>query len=65
MAKLIVKGDEVEIKYDTTNENIVIDQIYHIILNAGFTFSLPQITNYYLSLKTKPFVILTGISEIV
>lgn len=62
MAKLIVKGDEVEIKYDTTNENIVIDQIYHIILNAGFTFSLPQITNYYLSLKTKPFVILTGIS---
>jgi 5-methylcytosine-specific restriction protein B len=62
MAKLIVKGDEVEIKYDTTNENIVIDQIYHIILNAGFTFSLPQITNYYLSLKTKPFVILTRIS---
>lgn len=62
MAKLIVKGDEVEIKYDTTNENIVIDQIYHIILNAGFTFSLPQITNYYLSIKTKPFVILTGIS---
>ncbi|VVB89656.1 Uncharacterised protein [uncultured archaeon] len=32
------------------------------IRNAGFTFSPQQITNYYLSLKTKPFVILTGIS---
>lgn len=44
------------------NEIDLIDNVYRIILKNGFTFSREQVINYYLSLKTKPFVILTGIS---
>jgi 5-methylcytosine-specific restriction protein B len=43
-------------------EQIILHSINDLIKKSGFTFSLLQITNYYLSLKTKPFVILTGIS---
>lgn len=43
-------------------EQILISKINDSIKKTGVTFSLQQITNYYLSLKTKPFVILTGIS---
>lgn len=43
-------------------EQILISTINDSIKKTGITFSLHQITNYYLSLKTKPFVILTGIS---
>ncbi len=56
------ENETVERKYDNTGEKLLINQIYHIILTEGFTFSTQQITNYYISLKTKPFVILTGIS---
>lgn len=44
------------------NEIDLIDSVYETILKNGFTFSREQVINYYLSLKTKPFVILTGIS---
>lgn len=44
------------------NEQIMIISVYDFIKNKGFTFPRHQIINYYLSLKTKPFVILTGIS---
>ena len=44
------------------NEQIIVYSIYDFIKKEGFTFSHQQIINYYLSLKTKPFVILTGIS---
>ncbi|MFZ3383617.1 MAG: AAA family ATPase [Candidatus Methanoperedens sp.] len=44
------------------NEIDLIDHVYETILKNGFTFSREQVINYYLSLKTKPFVILTGIS---
>lgn len=44
------------------NEQLIIYSIYNLIKKEGFTFSVRQIINYYLSLKTKPFVILTGIS---
>jgi len=64
--KIVVNPTEetVEIKYEKndTTENNLIGQVHHFILNNGFTFSSQQIINYYLSLKTKPFVILTGIS---
>ncbi|MDP3103185.1 MAG: AAA family ATPase [Candidatus Methanoperedens sp.] len=66
LPKIVVnpKEETVELKYENndTTENSLIEQIHHFILNNGFTFSSQQIINYYLSLKTKPFVILTGIS---
>lgn len=36
--------------------------IFSYISSKGFYFSKETITNYYLALRTKPFVILTGIS---
>lgn len=45
-----------------SQEQFIVLTINELMKKSGFTFSLPQITNYYLSLKTKPFVILTGIS---
>lgn len=36
--------------------------IYSYITSKGFLFEEDEITNYYLALKTKPFVILAGIS---
>jgi hypothetical protein len=41
------------------------EKIHHIhqyILSKGFQYGLKDIANFYLSLKTKPFVILAGIS---
>lgn len=38
------------------------DYIYNKYLEAGFNFSKDIITDYSLSLYTKPFVILSGIS---
>ena len=43
-------------------EQDILNFINGFIKNEGFTFSSQQTINYYLSLKTKPFVILTGIS---
>lgn len=66
LTKIVVNPEEetVEIKYENGDmaESNLIEHIYHFISNKGFTFSSQQIINYYLSLKTKPFVILTGIS---
>lgn len=39
-----------------------IDYIYNYIISKGFDYSKDLIKNFYLSLKTKPFVILSGIS---
>lgn len=43
-------------------EQFIVTSINDFIRKRGFTFSPGQIINYYLALKTKPFVILTGIS---
>ncbi len=40
----------------------MIDRIYSYISKKGYTFDKKTIINFYVSLKTKPFVILTGIS---
>ena len=40
----------------------IINKIYEYIINSGFQYELNDIKNFYLSLKTKPFVILAGIS---
>lgn len=50
-------SDEVEMK---TAEKI--EYLHNYILSKGFNYSLKDIANFYLSLKTKPFVILAGIS---
>ncbi|HOC94345.1 MAG TPA: hypothetical protein PKH33_18485, partial [bacterium] len=41
---------------------LMINKISEHIRSEGYTFSSETIKNYYISLKTKPFVILTGIS---
>lgn len=40
----------------------IIDQVEKYIAGKGFYFPYSDISNFYLSLKTKPFVILAGIS---
>ena len=40
----------------------IIKNIYRYINSKGFVFSEDDIANFYLSLKTKPFVIMAGIS---
>lgn len=44
------------------NEEKLVNKIHGYIQAQGFNFELDLIKNYYISLKTKPFVILTGIS---
>lgn len=43
-------------------EEKLINKIHDYIHAKGFIFEIDLIKNYYISLKTKPFVILTGIS---
>jgi hypothetical protein len=51
---------------DNTPTNVNISSwlraIHQYITSKGFTYSLPDLANFYLSLRTKPFVILAGIS---
>ncbi|APU60974.1 MrcB family domain-containing protein [Clostridium botulinum] len=49
------KEEELEIKD-------IIENIHKYILSKGYTYNIDLIKNYYLSLKTKPFVLLSGIS---
>lgn len=44
------------------NVSSTIDYIYSYITNKGYTYEKSLIKNLYTSLKTKPFVILSGIS---
>jgi energy-coupling factor transporter ATP-binding protein EcfA2 len=44
------------------NQLELVDNIYNYILMSGFSYSSEIIKNLYLSLKSKPFVILAGIS---
>jgi energy-coupling factor transporter ATP-binding protein EcfA2 len=45
-----------------SGSDIMIDKICDYIRWQGYTFRKDTVVNYYASLKTKPFVILTGIS---
>lgn len=47
--------------YLLNQENLVLT-VYRYLQAKGFSFSLNQVKNLYLSLKSKPFVILSGIS---
>lgn len=61
--------DDVILEEDLDNEfssianiNDEVTYIHNYITSKGFYYSKELITNFYLSLKTKPFVILSGIS---
>lgn len=55
---------EIKPKGDITNMSVqeVVESIYKYISESGFSYSIETIENLYLSLKSKPFVILAGIS---
>ncbi|WZL71762.1 AAA family ATPase [Clostridiaceae bacterium 35-E11] len=50
---------DAEIKYTSKG---YIEHIYNYINSQGFYYDIDTIKNFYLSLKTKPFVLLAGIS---
>lgn len=45
-----------------TKENQIIQHIHKFCLSKGFQYDIKDIANFYLALKTKPLVILAGIS---
>lgn len=59
-----------EVEYEENNDDVLkdfnvsstVDYIYNYITNQGYTYDKSLIKNLYISLKTKPFVILSGIS---
>ncbi|WP_433747841.1 MrcB family domain-containing protein [Falsibacillus pallidus] len=53
--------DKAEVISNKSDEEMV-DHIHSYISNKGFYYNRKEIINLYLSLKTKPFVILSGIS---
>lgn len=53
---------EEEIKVEFQNDGKLIDHIHDYISTKGYYYDRKDIINLYLSLKTKPFVILSGIS---
>ncbi|MFK4997015.1 hypothetical protein ACI2OX_03890 [Bacillus sp. N9] len=62
----IEKDDIVETENEEnmrfTTDSDLISHIHSYITNKGFHFTKESITNFYLCLKTKPFIILSGIS---
>ncbi|CEJ73174.1 GTPase subunit of restriction endonuclease [[Clostridium] sordellii] len=51
-----------KIEYIPEDTPTIINQIYNYIQNQGYAYTQDQLSNLFLSLKTKPFVILAGIS---
>ena len=59
----VVLEDELDNEFVTINSiDAEITYIHNYITSKGFYYTKDLITNFYLSLKTKPFVILSGIS---
>jgi hypothetical protein len=52
-----IKAAKVELEPKT-----LIDHVYAYIVGKGFNFKREEVANFYLALRTKPFVILAGIS---
>lgn len=65
-AKLKSESDEEEppkkVDMKDLNTADVIKHVKSYLSSKGFTYSKKELANFYLSLKTKPFVILAGIS---
>lgn len=49
-----------EARLDVSGEQALLDHIISVVQASGYTFPRALIVNYYISLKTNPFVILTG-----
>ena len=58
----LLKQEEKKIKKENINSNILISHISLYLTSKGFNYSLANIKNLYLSLRSKPFVIISGIS---
>ncbi|MBU3191305.1 AAA family ATPase [Clostridium bowmanii] len=59
----VILEDELDNEFSTIyNINEEVTYIHNYITSKGFYYTKELITNFYLSLKTKPFVILSGIS---
>lgn len=58
--KFIIRGEE-EVR-DKDNKAINLKVIHQYLHSEGFSYSQKALSNFYLSLKSKPFVILSGIS---
>ncbi|SET50305.1 5-methylcytosine-specific restriction endonuclease McrBC, GTP-binding regulatory subunit McrB [Salinibacillus kushneri] len=60
------KFDFLDINTEIINETYsykqLVDHTYSYIKNKGFYYEREELSNFFLSLKTKPFVILSGIS---
>ena len=58
------KGKKIVIDKKTTDESQeeIINHIHSYIISQGYEYDYTLISNLYLSIKTKPFVILAGIS---
>src|SRR5699024_10599738 len=63
MVEMPYQQSDMSIREDS-NLNIkeTVDHIHNYILSKGFNYEKDEVINLYLSLKTKPFVILSGIS---
>lgn len=60
--KSLVIDVQDEVIFYQMDSNDFISNIYNYISSKGFTYSLENIKNLYLSLRSKPFVIISGIS---
>ncbi|MGO4370435.1 DUF3578 domain-containing protein [Paenibacillus sp. MCAF20] len=60
--KYIIQGDKENETLDTLTVSERIEHIKHYIAQKGFHYPGSLIENLYLSFKTKPFVILAGVS---
>ena len=56
-----VEENDTDHKIEWSDEKII-DHIHSYIRNQGFYYELEDVKNLFLSLRTKPFVILSGIS---
>ncbi|MGP4076291.1 MrcB family domain-containing protein [Halobacillus sp. K22] len=56
-----VEENDTDHKIEWTDEKII-EHIHSYIKNQGFYYQLEDVKNLFLSLRTKPFVILSGIS---
>ncbi|MGN7300557.1 AAA family ATPase [Ferdinandcohnia sp. SAFN-114] len=52
----------IEKQYPLVTPNEVVNHIFSYIKSKGFTYSKEEINNLFLAIKTKPFIILSGIS---
>ena len=64
--KEFIREKNTELKGNTADTDIInlkiINKIEKYINSEGYFYSVKELSNFYLSLKTKPFVILAGIS---